>query len=208
MLTAKLPFNAACMRELVRKITQAELVYPEKFPVGAFQLLQKIFVPDPKARATVAQIRDDPWFKVRYQQINGSRDDTPLTETDVVVSKAPQEPKLDAFALMAKIGKMSLEKMGEGPGRVATATSFTVKNQADVVLVEIQDQLLAMGAKVTKSKDKPTLKAKLMSDGSPLDIRVEVVGISRKSTLIEVIRVKGDHLRFLDQYRLLKENVA
>ncbi|KAK2959508.1 putative CBL-interacting protein kinase 23 [Blattamonas nauphoetae] len=62
MLAGYLPFEEDTNIELFRKIKKAEFSYPSFFPQAPKSLINKILNPSPSARATIEDIKSDPWF--------------------------------------------------------------------------------------------------------------------------------------------------
>lgn len=63
LLAGFLPFDEPHMSALFRKIQKAEFTYPSWFSPQVRALLDTILVADPAARATIADIEANPWFK-------------------------------------------------------------------------------------------------------------------------------------------------
>jgi serine/threonine protein kinase len=62
LLAGFLPFDEPHMSALFRKIQKAEFSYPSDFSKEAKALIDRILVPDPKKRVTLADIEADSWF--------------------------------------------------------------------------------------------------------------------------------------------------
>merc|ERR1712226_981622 len=62
LLAGFLPFDEPSMSALFRKIIKAEFSYPSWFSASVKDLLNKILVPSPKKRFTMAQIKETEWF--------------------------------------------------------------------------------------------------------------------------------------------------
>ena len=66
MLSGCHPFDGETVNDLFKRIENLEFKYPSHFSKEVRALLDKIIVVDPNKRATIADIRYDPWFKVNY----------------------------------------------------------------------------------------------------------------------------------------------
>jgi carbon catabolite-derepressing protein kinase len=73
MLSGCHPFDGDSVTELFSRIENLEFKYPSYFSKGARSLLDKIIVVDPKKRATLEDILDDPWFKKKYVGYTSNR---------------------------------------------------------------------------------------------------------------------------------------
>ncbi|KAJ0404330.1 hypothetical protein ATCC90586_007644 [Pythium insidiosum] len=62
LLAGFLPFDEPTMSALFRKIQKAEFSYPSWFTPRVKSLLNKILVPDPQQRVTLADIMQDDWY--------------------------------------------------------------------------------------------------------------------------------------------------
>jgi len=76
MFTASLPFDAPTLPELARKISTANISYPNSIPAQVRDLLRHIIVPKPEDRYTIADIKNHPWFKVNYTPLVSPTDGT------------------------------------------------------------------------------------------------------------------------------------
>jgi len=63
LLCGKLPFDEDSIPSLFKKIRECRYTFPDHVSTGARELIQKILVVDPLKRATIADIRNDPWFQ-------------------------------------------------------------------------------------------------------------------------------------------------
>lgn len=63
MLTGCHPFDGDGLAQLIRNVCNLNYSFPKSVPKEARDLIKKLLVVDPKKRATVDEIRKDPWFK-------------------------------------------------------------------------------------------------------------------------------------------------
>ena len=68
MLAGYLPFQDDNIKNLVNKMRNAQLTFPQSFPKGAINFLQHILVPDPLKRFTISQIKEDEWYNCEINQ--------------------------------------------------------------------------------------------------------------------------------------------
>jgi len=94
LLAGFLPFDEPTMSALFRKIQKAEFSYPSWFSPPVKSLLNKILIPNPKQRVTLAQIRQDPWYNVGYEQEEAAAKTTDMH----VESHDGAKPNLSASA--------------------------------------------------------------------------------------------------------------
>ncbi|KAL9650456.1 hypothetical protein ABK040_004680 [Willaertia magna] len=67
MLSGCHPFDGETVNDLFKRIENLEFKYPSHFSKESRALLDKIIVVDPNKRATIDDIRNDPWFRIGYQ---------------------------------------------------------------------------------------------------------------------------------------------
>ena len=63
LLAGYLPFDENTMAALFQKIKNADFEYPDWFSSEARDLLSKILVPDPHARAKLSELKNHPWMQ-------------------------------------------------------------------------------------------------------------------------------------------------
>lgn len=62
LLVGRLPFDDEHIPSLFAKIAKGTYSIPQWMPSGAASLIKKLLVVNPVQRATIEEIRDDPWF--------------------------------------------------------------------------------------------------------------------------------------------------
>lgn len=117
MLSGSLPFDDTSLAELFRKINKAEYQVPPWFSPEVSALLKKILCPDPRKRATLAEIREDPWFAVNYRPVEVAPLETEPgeDEREHLFDSTVQEEKIegaDAEARGAARNVASMERDG------------------------------------------------------------------------------------------------
>ena len=73
MLCGSFPFDDECEQNLYSKIIKGEYNFPDDIVLSneAKNLVNKILVVNPNYRASISDIKNDPWFKKDYQPIYG-----------------------------------------------------------------------------------------------------------------------------------------
>ena len=85
MLSGCHPFDGETVNDLFKRIENLEFKYPSHFSKEVRALLDKIIVVDPHNRATIADIRYDPWFKINYHgTLDAMLSSVPNTSNDLV----------------------------------------------------------------------------------------------------------------------------
>lgn len=211
MLTGNLPFQAKTLQELIGHISNLDIIYPSDMPKGAIFLLQKIFVTDPVHRATIEQIRQDPWFSVNYNPILGKADLTnELTEVNVKETPKPKEPEvhvevddMNAFELIAKIGSIDMAKIVDSTLPADSSTTFSTNLTSEEAFANLQNILNAFKAQYNV-REGNVIKAECNIGGNLVKIRVGLSCVTQGVTLIEISRLKGDQFSFMRFFRQIK----
>ncbi|CAK4677552.1 unnamed protein product [Aphanomyces euteiches] len=139
LLAGFLPFDEPTMSALFRKIQKAEFSYPSWFTPRVKTLLNKILVPDPEARASLADIQQDEWYlddtnKLESAPIRGNplppmtaggHDDdeaAPLKVKNTLekFTLKPSQADLDA-AIQEHIGELEITKTKESGPKIMNA---------------------------------------------------------------------------------------
>jgi len=83
-----LPFDEPNEADLFRKISAAQVIYPQFLSDGVKALLKKIFVVDPSRRIKIDEIKLDEWFLENYSQSNAQLE--PVDISNLNTEKAVQ----------------------------------------------------------------------------------------------------------------------
>eukprot|EP00002_Diphylleia_rotans_P033988 TRINITY_DN7278_c0_g1_i10.p1 TRINITY_DN7278_c0_g1~~TRINITY_DN7278_c0_g1_i10.p1 ORF type:complete len:378 (+),score=75.13 TRINITY_DN7278_c0_g1_i10:200-1333(+) len=163
-LAGFLPFEDTNTEELFRKIKRAEFKYPPWFTQPAIQLISKILVADSGDRYTIAQIKDDPWFKVGFDETTETPavvpvttirdlDDQEQTEEEVVedLPETTGPISMNAFELINFAGAFDLSRMFRrlppGHSGASQFTSFTSDKPAPVIISRLKEALDELSVK-------------------------------------------------------------
>lgn len=207
MLSASLPFDAPNLQDLARQIMNIRLDYPGYFPKGAVDLMKKILVADPSSRATMEQIKEDPWFKVDYVPITSEK--TQKAQVDQEVSITTDEPKeeesINAFELIAKMSGVKMERLVDTTAQTPSTTSFSTNKKLAEIDSVIKSSLQALRAKnVQNNPEKKTWKAVIPVANRSVQIKIEICTITTDTYLIDILRLSGNVFDFHRVYRTLK----
>jgi serine/threonine protein kinase len=71
MVTGKNPFHNADQNILLKNILNGHAEYPKYLSKSLIDLLSKIFVPQPRNRYTIEQIKEHPWFQIDFKPVIG-----------------------------------------------------------------------------------------------------------------------------------------
>ncbi|KAF9612881.1 hypothetical protein IFM89_004297, partial [Coptis chinensis] len=127
LLAGYLPFDDFNLRNLYRKISQAEYACPEWFTVSQRKLLFKILEPKPSQRMIIAEILEDDWFRISYESCTKIESNKYIDVNDInaalnsitdeekhktkLASKHPFHETIDKIEVAAKYVRLSVEKM-------------------------------------------------------------------------------------------------
>jgi hypothetical protein len=113
-----------------------------------------------------------------------------VVQTDVTVTGAPP-PKMDAFAFIAKRQRVSIDRRRDKGG----------------IIAPIERLLGRMTGRAKISKNGSCVKAKVPVRHETIGPRIDFEKVTVESTLIEIVRLKGDTLRFIEMYRELRQKI-
>jgi hypothetical protein len=221
MLAAELPFDAPSITDLARQIMAVRVTYPPCIPAGAVALIKKLLVASPEGRLTIPQIREDPWFKVGYERIEGAAVAATVVQSSVAEGQARPAPVagpapaddddgIDAFELIAAMGNLNMQRLVDQAAPVNNATSFTAaRPKADVIktLIEVLEAIGVRKTAVNPSKDGRSFKPEIPVGTATVHVRIEVRTITEQNSLIEVSRLKGQQFDYMRIYRTLRQRL-
>jgi serine/threonine protein kinase len=70
-MTGENPFHNSDQKILFENIINANVDYPKYLSKSLIDLLSKIFVPQPRYRYTIDQIKEHPWFVINFKPVEG-----------------------------------------------------------------------------------------------------------------------------------------
>lgn len=217
MLAASLPFEAPTLPDLARLIMSVKIDYPRSFPPGAVALMKKILVADPTKRATVEDIRADPWFKVDYKPVV-STSENHVVGDDVEVAGVQSAPEaaatpdagdaMNAFELIAKMSGVNMERLVDSSVPVNASTSFSTNKKFAEIDRIIKTTLEGLRAKVQPNAQKRSYKASVPVANAVVTVKIDVLTVAGDTLLVEICRMKGSQFDFLRVFRTLKNKIA
>jgi hypothetical protein len=138
LLAGFLPFDEPTMSALFRKIQKAEFSYPSWFTPRVKALLNRILVPDPETRVTLADIAADDWF-VNADAGHAAAapavapvaalavEQAPAPDAAGGFSYKPSQADLDA-AILENQDEISSAKKSKGDGGLKVMNAFDLIN--------------------------------------------------------------------------------
>ncbi|RQM24335.1 hypothetical protein B5M09_001664, partial [Aphanomyces astaci] len=157
LLAGFLPFDEPTMSALFRKIQKAEFSYPSWFTPRVKTLLNKILVPDPETRSSLADIQQDEWYmddtnKLESAPLRGSR----FSWFDFLTDHIYQDPLPPMVVSIAGVGDGEDDVSSAPLKTKTTLEKFKLKpSQADLdaaIQEHIGDLEITKSAKETGPK--------------------------------------------------------
>ncbi|TMW94774.1 hypothetical protein EJD97_009807 [Solanum chilense] len=168
ILTGYLPFDDRNLAVLYQKILKGEVHIPKWLSAGAKNLIKRILDPNPHTRITMAQIKEDAWFKQDYTPVNTDDEDLEsddhvctVHETDDHVctvhelpldaQRNPESPCLiNAFELIGMSSCLDLSGFFEKEDVSERKIRFTSSLSPKQLLERIENMVTQMGFHVQK----------------------------------------------------------
>ncbi|XP_052208605.1 CBL-interacting serine/threonine-protein kinase 1-like [Diospyros lotus] len=218
ILTGYLPFDDRNLVVVYQKIVKGDVQIPKWLSPGVRNLIRRILDPNPASRMSMAEIKENEWFKQDYcpaslddEEENSYMDDEAfkMHQLPPEEEKSPESATLiNAFQLIGMLSSLDLSGFFEKEDISQRKIRFTSKLSPKELLERIQDTVTQMGFQVQKKNG--TLKVKLMqeqrgqkSPGS-LSVAAEVFEISTSLYVVELRKSYGDS----NVYRQLCEKLA
>ncbi|GKV10448.1 hypothetical protein SLEP1_g21809 [Rubroshorea leprosula] len=204
ILTGYLPFDDRNMAVLYLKIFEGNPHIPTWLSPGAQNLIRRILDPNPDTRITMADIKEDEWFKQEYtpEVPDDEEDDIYIDEEAFSMSeppscapKSPDSPTLiNAFQLIGMSSSLDLSGFFENEDVSQRKILFTSNHSAKDLLARMKDTVTEMGFRVQKKNGK--LKATQEHRGQRclgnLSVAAEVFEISPSLHVVELCKSHGD----------------
>ncbi|KAG5573940.1 hypothetical protein H5410_063706 [Solanum commersonii] len=209
ILTGFLPFDDRNLAVLYQKIFKGDAPIPKWLSQGAKNLIKRILDPNPQTRITMAEIKEDEWFKQNYTPTNPdeeedlesddtSSDDEVLTvhEAPLDIERNPESPSLinNAFQLIGMSSCLDLSGFFENEDVSERKIRFTSNLSPKELLDRIENLAVQMGFQVQKKpgKLKLLLENKGQKTQASLSIVAEVFEISTSLYVVELQKSSGD----------------
>ncbi|XP_076926504.1 CBL-interacting serine/threonine-protein kinase 1-like [Bidens hawaiensis] len=215
ILTECLPFDDRNLAVIYQKIFKGDVQMPKWLPSGAKNLIKRILDPNPKTRITMADIKEDEWFKRDY--VPAIVDDE--EEEDVVVDevlslheaptdseKDPESPThINAFELIGMSSSLDLSGFFEKEDVSERKVRFTSTYSPRKLLQKIEDTASQMGFGVQKKNGKLRVVRdhKGQRKSCNLSVTAEVFEINPSLYVVELRKNSGE----CSEYRQLCDKV-
>eukprot|EP01080_Neovahlkampfia_damariscottae_P007525 gene7525-11849_t len=231
MLSGCHPFDGDSVAELFNRIENLEFKYPNYFTKGARALLDKIIVVDPKKRATMEDIKNDPWFKKGYKGDTGARKSIKLNVDDLnTIEEASVEfekenmrnvrlsirmqhsEPLNAFEIITQIamkGRMNpLANKGKSKTSAPSVSyNFAYQGLADEIYEEMISFLQSAKCE-TKTKDTSYWVKCRLKGINDVEFSTHVSPINNFLSICEFVKIRGNTLKFQELFRSTKQKYA
>jgi len=231
MLSGCHPFDGDSVAELFNRIENLEFKYPSYFSKEARTLLDKIIVVDPKKRATMDDIKNDPWFLKNYKGETKNRkslyvsEDTEdklknsIIETDIEFEKKLKSVRLsvrmqhseplNAFEIITQIamkGKINPLAKKEKTKIVAQSieTNFAAEGFPDDIYEGVNSFLKDMKCELKTKETSYTVKCRCKGIND-VEFTTHVLPVNNILVIVELAKVRGNTLKFHEIFRLLKQ---
>ncbi|KAL3337984.1 hypothetical protein AABB24_030249 [Solanum stoloniferum] len=208
ILTGYLPFDDRNLAVLYQKILKGEVHIPKWLSAGAKNLIKRILDPNPHTRITMAQIKEDAWFKQDYTPVNtdeedlesddhASTDDHVFTvhETQLDAQRDPESPCLiNAFELIGMSSCLDLSGFFEKEDVSERKIRFTSSLSPKQLLERIENMVTQMGFHVQKRHGRLKVMQEQKGHKCPTSLLVvaEVFEISPSLYVVELQKSSGD----------------
>lgn len=233
MLAGYLPFDDPTMNGLFSKIEKGKYKTPRHLSAGAKAIITKMLIVDPLKRATIKDIKSDPWFRVDFSDVPAAAQDVSPTQalkvSDEMVKTAvkdsselvieTKEPEstlapvesFNAFELASRLMMGTLNPLVQKnqDSLIRRETRFMAVGTAKEVLNKLVEIL-----KVEKCDPKVKtneLEIKCFTHFNKALLTFSVVvhqTVSMNICMVEFRRGRGDVLRFHEMYRILLEKLT
>ncbi|CAM9665891.1 unnamed protein product [Ectocarpus sp. 4 AP-2014] len=201
LLAGFLPFDEPSMSTLFSKIQAADFSYPRWFSPEARSVIDRILVPDPKQRLTLAQMKAHPfWEAGTAVEISSSTPDVIVpteAEVDSAVQEGVEPEKTEQSGTIEPPSVGDMEHSSTRRGSVRLNTFETMLDPAEIVST-LTTALQEMGCELRVFEASNKIKACLMTAKGMIGVVLQVYlsdGAGSPS-MVEVRRGKGDNLEF------------
>ncbi|OIV95291.1 hypothetical protein TanjilG_07447 [Lupinus angustifolius] len=207
ILTGYLPFDDRNIAVLYQKIFKGDVQIPKWLSLGAQNMIKRVLDPNPKTRITMAEIKEDPWFKEDYNPANPEEDEeedinnidnAALSIMEVpheAEEKSPRSPTLiNAFQLIGMSSCLDLSNFFEKEDVSERKIRFTSNLSAKDLIERIEDIVTEMGFRVQNKngKLKVMLENKAHKSVGHLSVATEMYEISPSLYVVELRKCYGD----------------
>lgn len=206
ILTGYLPFDDRNLAVLYQKIFKGEMQLPKWLSSGAKSLIKRILDPNPKTRITMADIKEDEWFKQNYipAVIDEEEEEDVLIDDEVLSvhvdptdsEQHPESPTthINAFELIGMSSCLDLSGFFEKEDVSERKVRFTSTCSPRKLLERIENTVSHMGFGVQKRNG----KLKVLQDhqgqrkSCNLSVTAEVFEINPSLYVVELRKNSGE----------------
>ncbi|KAJ3432512.1 cbl-interacting protein kinase [Anaeramoeba flamelloides] len=219
-LAGYLPMDDPSLEVLFEMIKNVDIKYPNHFSKKVKNLLKKILHADPLKRATLQQIKEDPWFKVGLKSTNTTSRKYSVENVfggglveESGGKKQDQGKKkiLNAFDLIGMSGAFDMGRMLKPNPReqLKSYTRFTTSTEPEDALTQIQKYLETIpNTTVTQSKNSYKIKAEVRSrEKYVLRFNVQIFSMSPKVHLVDFRKQRGNVFEFTEIYKTAQKKL-
>uniref|UniRef100_A0A7S0IKS8 non-specific serine/threonine protein kinase n=1 Tax=Calcidiscus leptoporus TaxID=127549 RepID=A0A7S0IKS8_9EUKA len=225
LLAGFLPFDEPSMSALFRKIIKAEFSYPSWFSAGVKEILNKILVPAPEKRYTMAQIKETEWFREgnyveedEEHMLCGTGDDFDFMGNDIEEEEVDSSNKpggtfnpttMNAFELITMCGGLDLTPMlDQQSTSIKRFTRFNSQAAPSMILSKISEVLTADGIDHKVLERSFKVKITHTSERGQLGATVQIFAIAPGLSLVDWRRSQGDVMAYLKFYQAIKPKLS
>ncbi|CAM9642889.1 unnamed protein product [Scytosiphon promiscuus] len=209
LLAGFLPFDEPSMSTLFSKIQAADFSYPRWFSPEARSVIDRILVPDPKQRLTLAQMKAHPFWDADTgaAAVAAVEDSSPtpdvIVPTEAEVNSAvqegvePEKTEQSGSLEPPSVGDMIMEQPSTRRGSVRLNTFETMLDPAEIVTT-LKTALQEMGCELRVFEASNKIKACLMTAKGMIGVVLQVYSSdgAGSPSMVEIRRGKGDNLEF------------
>ncbi|CAN4107108.1 unnamed protein product [Withania somnifera] len=201
ILTGYLPFDDRNLAVLYQKILKGDVHIPKWLSGGAKNLIRRILDPNPHTRITMAQMKEDGWFKQDYTPVNPHEEDLESDDHVFTVQETPPDAQRDskshlinAFQLIGMSSCLDLSGFFEKEDVSERKIRFTSSLSPKQLLERIENMVIQMGFQVQKRHGRLKVMQEQKGHKSPTSLLVvaEVFEISPSLYVVELQKSSGD----------------
>eukprot|EP00904_Undaria_pinnatifida_P006544 jgi/Undpi1/3019/HiC_scaffold_14.g06396.m1 len=201
LLAGFLPFDEPSMSTLFSKIQAADFSYPRWFSQEARSVINRILVPDPTQRLTLAQMKAHPFWEAGGEV--GTIPSVPdvIVPTEDELNSAVQEgvepEKTEQEGIMEPPSVGDMEQTSTRRGSVRLNTFETMLDPSEIVNT-LAKALQEMNCELRVFEASNKMKACLMTAKGMVGVVLQVYASDGAGTpsMVEIRRGKGDNLEF------------
>ncbi|PIN22445.1 Serine/threonine protein kinase [Handroanthus impetiginosus] len=215
-----LPFEEPDLAVMYKKIAKADFALPLWFSARAKKLIIRILDPNPSTRITIAELRENEWFKKGYKPPTFGQEDGPLDDIDAIFNESMDSPNfvvekqeeqspaspasMNAFELISKSQGLNLGALFERHmGIVKRETRFTSKRPANEIISKIEQAAAHLGFGAKKKNFKMKLQGDKPGRKGYLSVATEIFELAPQLHMVELRKTGGDTLEFHKFYKEL-----